>query len=110
VFGRPPLRDIKALRFVSGLTRTIRRDALSTIGSYNGTAPEDIRANKPMSRPYDIFKSDADGAMIWIEAANDLESAKTLARNLSRHNEGEFVVLTKWTQQVVAGFKQSTTD
>jgi AraC-like DNA-binding protein len=33
VFGRPPLRDIKALRFVSGLTRTIRRDTLSTIGS-----------------------------------------------------------------------------
>jgi hypothetical protein len=43
--------------------------------------------------------------MIWIEAVLDLESAKALAFNLSRYNEGEFVVFDQCEQQVVARYK-----
>ena len=53
---------------------------------------------------HDIFKKDAAGRMDWIEAAKDLQSANTLAKNLSRHNEGKFVVLDRRKQQVVASF------
>jgi aspartate/tyrosine/aromatic aminotransferase len=56
-----------------------------------------------MLRPYHIFKKDAAGAMIWIEAAKDLMSAQRLAKNLSRYNEGKFVVIDQ-KQQVVASF------
>ena len=57
--------------------------------------------------PHDIFKKDAAGRMIWIEAAKDLKSGKRLAKNLSRHNEWEFVVFDRRKKQVVASFNES---
>lgn len=54
--------------------------------------------------PHDIFKRDAAGRMLWIEAAKDLKSGKWLAKKLSHHNEGEFVVFDRPKNQVVASF------
>jgi hypothetical protein len=48
--------------------------------------------------PYDIFKKDAAGRIIWIETAKDLKSAKRLAKNLSRNNEWQFVVFDRRPQ------------
>ena len=58
--------------------------------------------------PYDIFRKSADGAMIWIEAAKDLQSAETLARNFSRFNEGEFLVLRRKKPVPRIGSKEKT--
>jgi hypothetical protein len=44
--------------------------------------------------------------MISIEAAKDLKLAKTLAKELSRCNEGEFVVFDQRIQQTVASFRR----
>lgn len=57
--------------------------------------------------PHDIFKKDAAGRMIRIEAAKDLKSGKRLAKNLARYNEGQFVVFDRRKKQVVASFNES---
>jgi hypothetical protein len=58
-----------------------------------------------MTAPYNVLKKEAAGAMIWIEAVLDLESEKALAINLSRYNEGEFLVFDQHEQQVVASYQ-----
>jgi hypothetical protein len=49
---------------------------------------------------YDIFKKDA-VAMIWVEAVEDLESAKTRVRELSRDSNTEYAIFDQHTRQVV---------
>ena len=49
---------------------------------------------------YDIFKKDA-AAMIWVEAIEDLESAKMRVRELSRDSNTEYAIFDQHTRQVV---------
>jgi hypothetical protein len=55
-----------------------------------------------MSLPaYDIFKKDAAAAMIWVEAVEDLESAKMRVRELSRNSDAEYAIFNQNTKEVV---------
>ena len=49
---------------------------------------------------YDIFKKDA-AAMIWVEAVEDLESAKMRVRELLRASNAEYAIFNQHTKQVV---------
>jgi hypothetical protein len=50
---------------------------------------------------YDIFKKDA-AALVWVEAAKDLESAKKRLEELAHRCEAEFLIFDQHTQQIVA--------
>ncbi len=41
---------------------------------------------------YDIFKRDDRGTPVWVEAAVDLENAKSRILELSAHAPGQYVV------------------
>ena len=56
---------------------------------------------------YDIFKNDA-AALVWVEAAQDLESAKKRIEELAHRCEAEFLIFDQYTQQVVASFPRRT--
>jgi hypothetical protein len=77
----------------------------STAPDYFSYFPYSLPDSKTI--PHDIFKKDAAGRMVWSEAAKDLQSAKTLARKLSRCNKGKFVVFDRRKQQVVANFQRA---
>jgi len=49
---------------------------------------------------YDILKKDA-AAMIWVEAVEDLESAKMRVRELSRDSNTEYAIFNQHTKQIV---------
>jgi hypothetical protein len=56
---------------------------------------------------YDIFKKQ-DAGLIWVETAEDLESAKNRVKELSRgEKRAEFVVFNQHTQQVVVNFQDT---
>ncbi len=58
-----------------------------------------------MSLPaYEIFKKEKTDFM-WMEAAQDIESAKKRVTELSRDSNVEFVVFNARTLQVVANFR-----
>lgn len=50
----------------------------------------------------DILMRHSDGSYVWVEAANDLESAKTRLRELSSRSPGEYFVFDHRAQKVVA--------
>jgi hypothetical protein len=50
---------------------------------------------------YDIFKKDAAGAMIWVEAVENLESAKMRVKELSRGSNTEYAIFDQYTKQIV---------
>jgi hypothetical protein len=50
---------------------------------------------------YDIFKKDAAAEMIWVEAVEDLESAKMRVRELSRDGNSEYAIFNQHTRQIV---------
>jgi len=52
---------------------------------------------------YDIFKRDAFGARIWVEAACDLDAAKRRVMELSANSPGKYVVLSRASGQMVGG-------
>jgi hypothetical protein len=54
-----------------------------------------------MFAPYDIFRRQ-DGALMWVEAASDLESAKKRSEELAKLERCEYVVFDHRQQQVVA--------
>ena len=56
-----------------------------------------------LSPAYDILKKDA-AALVWVEAMNDLESAKLRIRQLAALSEGEYVIFDQRTRQIVARF------
>jgi hypothetical protein len=56
-----------------------------------------------LSPPYDILKKDA-AALIWVEATDNLESAKVRIRELAARSEGEYVIFDQRTRQIVARF------
>ena len=55
---------------------------------------------------YDILKKDA-AALIWVEALDNLESAKLRIRELAKRSEGEYVIFDQRTRQIVDRFTTS---
>jgi hypothetical protein len=45
-----------------------------------------------VSQPYDIFRRGTAGDHIWVEAAHDLETAKSRIIELSAETPGQYVV------------------
>jgi len=52
---------------------------------------------------YDILKKNA-AALIWVEAVDNLESAKLRIRELAALSEGEYVIFDQRTRQIVDRF------
>jgi hypothetical protein len=50
---------------------------------------------------YDIFQKQ-DGALMWVEPAEDLETAKKRAEQLAKQRRGEYVIFDQTRQQIVA--------
>jgi hypothetical protein len=50
---------------------------------------------------YDIFKK-GDAELIWVETAQDLQSAKTRIEELARQNRCEYVVYDQRAKRIVA--------
>ena len=50
---------------------------------------------------YDIFKIDGAAAMIWVEAVEDLESAKMRVKELSHGSNTEYAIFDQRTKQIV---------
>ena len=55
---------------------------------------------------YDILKKDA-AALIWVEALDNLESAKLRIRELAKRSEDEYVIFDQRTRQIVDRFTTS---
>ena len=51
--------------------------------------------------PYDILRKDGLGAPIWIEAVDDLETAKIRVMELARRSPGEYVVFSQEKTEIV---------
>jgi len=50
-----------------------------------------------LSAPFDIFKQEPDGNAYWVEAAQDLDTAKGRARVLAEHFPGQYVIVDNTT-------------
>ena len=55
-----------------------------------------------MKTLFDILKKDRIGAFLWVEAVNDIETAKTRLLELSATSTDEFVVFRNIDLRVVA--------
>ena len=55
---------------------------------------------------YDILKKDA-AALTWVEAMDNLQSAKLRIRELAARSEGEYVIFDQRTRQIVDRFTTS---
>jgi len=51
---------------------------------------------------FDILKKDRKGTFQWLEAANDIETAKARVLKLSSESQDEFIVFCETDLQVVA--------
>ena len=74
----------------------------------SGAAGKNLRTNKDQNEvmllpSYDILKKDA-AALIWVEALDNLESAKLRIRELAARSEGEYVIFDQRTRQIVDRF------
>jgi hypothetical protein len=58
---------------------------------------------KEMLSAYDILKKDA-AELVWLEAAFDLESAKSRMKDLAARSDGEYVIFDQRTRRIVASF------
>jgi hypothetical protein len=58
--------------------------------------------------PYDILKKDA-AALVWIEAAEDLECAKLRIKQLAARCEAEYIIFDQRSSEVVARLDASPT-
>lgn len=52
---------------------------------------------------YDILRKDA-AALIWLEAIDNLQSAKLRIRDLAARSEGEYVIFDQRTRRIVDRF------
>jgi hypothetical protein len=60
---------------------------------------------RPMPSPaYDIFKK-KDSQLTWVEAAQDLESAKKRIEQLAKQTRDEYVVYDQRKKCIVATFR-----
>ena len=51
--------------------------------------------------PYDIFKRDDSGALVWVQAAPDLDAATEKIRELMESSGGKYIVFNQQTQEVI---------
>lgn len=58
-----------------------------------------------MKSPLDILKRIDEVNFRWLEAAEDLQSAKSLIEERQAHSPGEYVVFDRRTQEIVAKSK-----
>jgi hypothetical protein len=52
--------------------------------------------------PFDIFKQQPDGRDYWVEAAQDLESAKERAQVLAETFPGQYVIVDNTTGEKIS--------
>ena len=55
-----------------------------------------------MDSPFDIFKKEKDGTMIWIAAVGQLHTAAALVAELSENYAGEYRVFDKRTGEMIS--------
>jgi hypothetical protein len=55
-----------------------------------------------VTQSYDIFRRGTAGDHIWVEAAHDLESAKTRIIELSAEKPGQYVVFNQRSGRMVS--------
>jgi hypothetical protein len=56
-----------------------------------------------LSAAYDILKRDAT-ELVWLEAAHDLETAKSRVQELAARSNGEYVIYDQRARRIVATF------
>ena len=54
-----------------------------------------------MDSPFDIFKKQADGTLVWIAAADQLHTAAALVAELSEKHPGEYHLVDKRTGEML---------
>jgi hypothetical protein len=57
---------------------------------------------------FDILRRDADGSFIWIEAAQDIQVAKSRLHELCAQTPGDYFVFDQRSQQIVAKLSAGT--
>jgi hypothetical protein len=50
-----------------------------------------------MIAPFDIFRIDGNGDLLWVEAASDLDTAKQRVRAIGSVSPGKYVILSQRT-------------
>lgn len=61
-----------------------------------------LEAANVRSGHYDIIRKENESRLLWLESAEDLESAKSRIRELTSFWPGEFQVLDRDSYQIVA--------
>ncbi len=54
-----------------------------------------------MKPAYDIFRKDLLGTPVWMESAQDMDTAKLRLTELARRSPGEYFVVSQETQEIV---------
>jgi hypothetical protein len=54
-----------------------------------------------MDNPFDIFRKEKDGTLVWIAAVDQLHTAAALVVELSEKYPGEYRVLDKRTGEMI---------
>jgi hypothetical protein len=52
--------------------------------------------------PYDIFRKDLLGTPVWMEAVQDLKTAKLRVMELAGRSPGEYFVFSQETKEIVS--------
>jgi hypothetical protein len=52
--------------------------------------------------PYDIFRKDLLGTPVWMEAAQDIETAKLRIMEMAGRSPGEYFVFSQETKEIVS--------
>jgi hypothetical protein len=52
--------------------------------------------------PYDIFRKDLLGTPVWMEAVEDIETAKVRVTELAGRSPGEYFVFSQETKEIVS--------
>jgi len=52
--------------------------------------------------PYDIFRKDLLGTPVWMEAVQDIETAKLRVTELAGRSPAEYFVFSQETQEIVS--------
>jgi hypothetical protein len=52
--------------------------------------------------PFDIFRKDLLGTPVWMEAVEDIETAKLRIRGMADRSPGEYFVFSQETNEIVS--------
>jgi hypothetical protein len=61
-----------------------------------------------MNTLFDILRKDRKGTFLWVEAVNDIETAKARLHQLSAESADEFVVFREVDLRIVATYSDNT--